>query len=212
MRKSLLPAVVLLACACALAATAARTLAADGLPPGQTEATGTATSPVAALPAAVTRTAQAVVQHRAAVNWLGGQIASYQHATWKWQRLMGKPLTETEGRALGEMSIPDIKGAVRLWQLRAVSARKAASHPPNLRAWLCIHRYEGSWTDGGAPFYGGLQMDYGFMARYGGVLLRTKGTADNWSPLEQIWVAERARSSGRGFYPWPNTARYCGLI
>lgn len=25
-------------------------------------------------------------------------------------------------------------------------------------------------------------------------------------------VAERARRSGRGFYPWPNTARECGLI
>jgi hypothetical protein len=25
-------------------------------------------------------------------------------------------------------------------------------------------------------------------------------------------VAERAYRSGRGFYPWPNTARACGLI
>jgi len=32
------------------------------------------------------------------------------------------------------------------------------------------------------------------------------------SPLEQMWVAERAYRNGRGFYPWPNTARYCGLI
>jgi hypothetical protein len=27
-----------------------------------------------------------------------------------------------------------------------------------------------------------------------------------------MWVAERAHRSGRGFYPWPNTARHCGLI
>jgi hypothetical protein len=27
-----------------------------------------------------------------------------------------------------------------------------------------------------------------------------------------MWVAERAYRSGRGFYPWPNTARACGLI
>jgi hypothetical protein len=27
-----------------------------------------------------------------------------------------------------------------------------------------------------------------------------------------MWAAERAHRSGRGFYPWPNTARYCGLI
>ena len=48
--------------------------------------------------------------------------------------------------------------------------------------------------------------------RYGRDLLRRKGTADHWLPLEQIWVAEKARRSGRGFYPWPNTARACGLI
>ena len=87
-----------------------------------------------------------------------------------------------------------------------------AQHPPHLRAWLCIHHYEGSWTDSGAPYYGGLQMDLGFQRRYGGRLLRTKGTADHWLPLEQIWVAERAHGSGRGFHPWPNTARSCGLI
>ena len=42
-------------------------------------------------------------------------------------------------------------------------------------------------------------------------LLARKGTADRWSPLEQMWVAEHAYKT-RGFYPWPNTARYCGLI
>jgi hypothetical protein len=71
---------------------------------------------------------------------------------------------------------------------------------------------EGSWTDANSPYYGGLQMDMSFMQAYGGSLLRHKGTADHWTPLEQIWVAERAYESGRGFYPWPNTARWCGLI
>jgi hypothetical protein len=55
-------------------------------------------------------------------------------------------------------------------------------------------------------------MDVSFQSNYGGILLTRKGTADNWTPLEQMWVAERAFRSGRGFYPWPNTARYCGLI
>jgi hypothetical protein len=27
-----------------------------------------------------------------------------------------------------------------------------------------------------------------------------------------MWVAERAFKDGRGFYPWPLTARRCGLI
>jgi hypothetical protein len=55
-------------------------------------------------------------------------------------------------------------------------------------------------------------MDLSFQRTYGGELLRSKGTADNWSPVEQMWVAERAHRSGRGFTPWPNTARYCGLL
>lgn len=84
--------------------------------------------------------------------------------------------------------------------------------PPHYSAWLCIHAGEGSWTDPYAPYYGGLQMDWSFMSSYGGALLASKGTADHWTPLEQMWVAERAYSSGRGFYPWPNTARACGLI
>jgi hypothetical protein len=83
--------------------------------------------------------------------------------------------------------------------------------PPHQAAWLCIHRYEGSWRDGGSPYYGGLQMDWGFMSTYGRALLRRKGTAENWTPHEQMWVAERAWRT-RGFWPWPNTARYCGLL
>jgi hypothetical protein len=75
---------------------------------------------------------------------------------------------------------------------------------------MCIHHYEGSWTDSGGPYWGGLQMDLGFQSTYGGWLLRHKGTADHWSPMEQIWVAVRAARS-RGFSPWPNTARYCGV-
>jgi hypothetical protein len=55
-------------------------------------------------------------------------------------------------------------------------------------------------------------MDWGFMARYGQELLRRKGTANLWTPLEQMWVAERAFRSGRGYFPWPNSARNCGLI
>jgi hypothetical protein len=96
-------------------------------------------------------------------------------------------------------------------KLTAPPSLVPAGYPPHYSAWLCIHGYEGSWTDSGAPFWGGLQMDYGFQSAYGGDLLATKGTADHWTPLEQMWVAEKAWNS-RGFYPWPNTARYCGLI
>lgn len=90
-------------------------------------------------------------------------------------------------------------------------------HPPHLRQLLCIHYNprvgsgEGSWTDPAPPYFGGLQMDLGFQRAYGGWLLRWKGTADHWTPLEQIWTAEKAVRR-RGFWPWPNTARTCGLL
>ena len=86
-----------------------------------------------------------------------------------------------------------------------------SSRPPHYDAWLCIHRGEGSWTDPNAPYYGGLQMDYSFQRAYGADLLARKGTADHWTPLEQMWVAEKAWRT-RGFGPWPQTARACGLL
>ncbi len=79
--------------------------------------------------------------------------------------------------------------------------------------FLCIHRYEGSWTAAtGNGYYGGVQMDRSFMGTYGGPFLRAYGTADHWPAYIQIAVAEYARLSGRGYAPWPNTARACGLL
>jgi hypothetical protein len=150
--------------------------------------------------------------HASAVRRLGAQVAVYQQATWRWQRITGEARAPSAGRNLAAMSVEDVRGALVLWRRRAARAWQHARHPPHLRAWQCIHRYEATWNDAGAPYYGGLQMDYTFMRRYGATLLARKGTADHWTPLEQIWVAERARSSGRGFFPWPNTARICGLL
>jgi hypothetical protein len=52
------------------------------------------------------------------------------------------------------------------------------------------------------------------MAHYGSdmIALHHGGLANTWTPREQMIVAERARASGRGYYPWPQTARHCGLI
>lgn len=86
------------------------------------------------------------------------------------------------------------------------------SLPPHASSWLCIHRYEGSWRDTGDPYWGGLQMDHGFMSSYAPAWLLRRGPASAWSPLEQMWVAERALRHGRDFSAWPNTARICGLI
>jgi hypothetical protein len=152
------------------------------------------------------------VQARAMpMDYLLGDIARYRRETWHWQRLMGAK--KTRAHAVGHHRSPHYRRWVlHLWKGRAVKHRRRAYHPPHQAAWMCIHRYEGRWNDPHAPYYGGLQMDLGFQRLYGPELLLRKGTADNWTPVEQMWVAERALRAGRGFYPWPNTARNCGLI
>ena len=140
------------------------------------------------------------------------QIRHYRRETWRWQSLMGFRRTRTTPAAEHDPSITFKVWVRDLWHRRAVNAWRRAARPPHRFAWLCIHRHEGAWSDPNPPYYGGLQMDLGFQRTYGRELLRRKGTANRWTPLEQMWVAERAHRSGRGFYPWPNTARSCGLI
>jgi hypothetical protein len=148
---------------------------------------------------------------RAAIAYYSGEIARFQKQTWHWQRVMGVRRTPQPSRRLESMDPLAVKQAAERWQKRSDATYRRAQRPPHLRQFLCIHRYEGSWTDTGDPYWGGLQMDLGFQRTYGGYLFRKKGTADRWSPLEQIWTAENALRS-RGFWPWPNTARYCGLL
>ena len=139
-------------------------------------------------------------------------IERFRNQTWRWQRLMSRARTPYAGSAERSRDARYRRWVLGLWRHRAIQARRQASNPPHERQWRCIQRYEGSWTDPNPPYWGGLQMDMSFQSSYGGELLRRKGTADNWTPLEQMWVAERAHRSGRGFTPWPNTARYCGLL
>lgn len=107
--------------------------------------------------------------------------------------------------------------------------------PGPVSAWLCIHSHEAAWNnnhlswDGQHTDYeGGLQMDSGFQRTYGWDFMwkhRIHGVpqgAHTWTPLEQMIAANRARvgvdwrgshwPGPRGFTPWPNTARVCGLL
>ena len=124
-------------------------------------------------------------------------------ATWRWQVVMGR----RRSRLVAPLNT---QKALRFWRREARRVRRLAAHPPHRLGWLCIHRYEGSWRDSGDPYWGGLQMDRGFMRHYAPRLLLRRGWADHWSPLEQMWVAEHAHR-GRGYSPWPNTSRFCGL-
>jgi hypothetical protein len=124
---------------------------------------------------------------------------------WRWQAVMGLR------RSHSTAALRTVR-ALRYWRVQAHRVRRLAARPPHRRGWICIHRFEGSWRDSGEPYWGGLQMDRGFMLTYAPRVLLRRGWADHWTALEQMWVAERAHRSGRGYWPWPNTARVCGLL
>ena len=131
----------------------------------------------------------------------------YRAQTWSLQLLMRVPRTPA-GALAGTLA------ELVAWRTRASAARQRVTHPPHLDQWMCIHSHEAGWNNhdtGRNGHYGGLQMSFDFMQGYGPELYGVKGTADHWTPLEQMWVAERAFVS-RGFNPWPETARMCGLL
>lgn len=73
-----------------------------------------------------------------------------------------------------------------------------------------MHHYEGSWhANTGNGFYGGMQFDRGTWLSNGGG--RFAPLAHLTTPHNQLVVAYTTWRR-RGWYPWPNTARYCGLI
>ncbi|MGH3004073.1 MAG: hypothetical protein ACRDM1_15650 [Gaiellaceae bacterium] len=125
-------------------------------------------------------------------------------------------------RAFADARRKTDRATLRLWQDRGARAVLAvalhAKRRPRVQPWLadalrCIHGYEGDWTaNTGNGYYGGLQMDGSFMDQYGSDFERRWGTADNWPAWAQIEASARAYRSGRGFWPWPNTARACGLL
>jgi hypothetical protein len=140
------------------------------------------------------------------------KIKRYQRATWHWQRMMGVPRTPNRKRYLQTRDARYRLHILRQWRGRAIRAKRRAHNPPHAAAWRCLQRHEGAWDDAHDPYWGGLQMDRSFMRTYAPRHLLRRGWANTWKPIEQMWVAERAHRAGRGFYPWPNTARKCGLI
>jgi hypothetical protein len=132
-------------------------------------------------------------------------VRRLRKTAWRWQTVIGV----RHAHSMAPLHSPR---ALQYWRRQVRHVSWLAAHPPHKRGWLCIHHFEGSWSDSGDPYWGGLQMDRGFMHTYAPRFLLRKGLANRWTPLEQMWVAERAHRSGRGYGPWPNTARYCGLL
>ena len=144
------------------------------------------------------------------------KIDVWRKRTWYWQRVIGARLWPTRYLERSYSDLEFRQWMLGLWRGRALRAKTRALRLPNRDGWLCIFRYErnpdqGWHTYTGNGFYGGLQMDLGFQRHYGLWLLRRKGPAHRWTPIEQIWVAERGRRV-QGWYAWPNAASACGLI
>ena len=138
-------------------------------------------------PPTITTTTTVTVEDKAKVRRLTRELASWKRTATKRERTIGKMRRAT----------------------RAIIKSGRYGHWLE-SAFLCIHSHEGSWSDPNSPYWGGLQMDRDFMAAYGGPYYRYFGTADRWPASVQIAVAIHAYMS-RGFGPWPNTRRMCGL-
>ncbi|MFL5961057.1 MAG: hypothetical protein ACJ75G_12430 [Gaiellaceae bacterium] len=205
MRRSILACGLLLAFAGLTTAAAAAVGSGSGPASTAAGATGTSTT-------GTTTSAATTRSDRRSLTYWSRHLRRYRAGASRWLTVIrGRPPHGISRRSLSGRSVLELRRLARRWHRREHRVWRRANHPPYFGGWLCIHRYEGSWTDGGAPYWGGLQMDLSFQATYGGWLLRHKGTADHWSPLEQIWTAVRA-TRVRGFSPWPSTAGYCGLI
>jgi hypothetical protein len=139
-------------------------------------------------------------------------IGRHRATTWHWQQVMGKRRQPTDFVERRTTDLVHLEFLQKLWRERAARARARGQRPPHRGAWLCIKQHEGHWKDPNAPYWGGLQMSMQFQRAFGRYLLRRKGTANRWTPVEQMWAAEQALRAGLGFHPWPNTARRCGLL
>ena len=149
------------------------------------------------------------------VKALRSSVSFYRQATWRAQSQMLAPLTHSNRAEKRSHSVVYLHWLADRWRARARIARagNAAFFRRLYAKWACIHGGEGAWNSNtGNGYYGGLQMDISFQRSYNGRAVRRYGTADKWPIREQLIAAERAYKSGRGFYPWPATARACGLL
>ena len=143
-------------------------------------------------------------------------VKHYRTVTWNYQLRLNYTPTKVEHKLWEIPSCRYAKWTAELWRDRSAWWAKRWENRPQikyLQQWICIHNHEGAWNaNTGNGYYGGLQMDITFQNAYGSDMIsKYGGYAHTWSPRDQIIVAERAHDSGRGFGPWPNTRRMCGI-
>ena len=150
---------------------------------------------------------------RKAVKYYAGRIAY-------WRDKMG---AAPSGRSNRLGNCPRYLSKVlraKSYALRREYTRYAAERRARYRRlyekWRCIHEHEGAWNSNtGNGYWGGLQMDWGFMHTYGAEFIRRWGLAHRWPVWAQLEAAERAYwgyagYAGRGYSPW-GTRGMCGV-
>lgn len=145
-------------------------------------------------------------------------VSFYVSSTHRWQARHDAPRTPVAGVS-STAGCAYVRWAARTWQHRSRQAHRdyLAWFTATYAKWSCIHSHEGSWQDEGLPQMGGLQMDPGFQHTYGAAFVAAYGDAGHWPVWAQLLAAERAFHgyggyAARGYAPWPNTARACGLL
>lgn len=111
------------------------------------------------------------------------------------------------------IKLPALAGALALAVGMQTAEARVYPWPPSwwVKNAMCVHRYEAAWNDSGAPYWGGLQFDLDFQRTYGAWHYKHYGTADHWTVKAQLRAAYRGWQD-RGWWPWPHTARACGLL
>jgi hypothetical protein len=144
------------------------------------------------------------------------RVSHNREVTWHWQDLALKPRTGTKYQEQWLKTPWKLERLRHIWWERRKHESKRAQNPPHERFWMCVHGREASWTDNASnnQHWGGLQMGEWFMRHYAPKIRSTLGRANNWPPLLQIWVAERAferEGYSRAWLmgQWGQTAPYC---
>lgn len=146
---------------------------------------------------------------------LVNQIVYHRNMTWHWQDRAHHRRVSTEHRE-SIATMPLLARLKHYWEHRHYVAwrsyKRYEARNPVVPSWfvsqaLCIHSHEGSWTDTGDPFWGGMQFMLSTWVNAGGT-----GLPSAASPSEQIYRAYVVwKKDGGSWREWPNTARMCGL-
>lgn len=143
-------------------------------------------------------------------------IRSWRRETWREQLRRLHPRTPTAYAERTATSTRFLDWQRRLWKHRALRLERRADRPSWSLTWLhealCVHRFEGSWTEPGGlgpDVSGGMQIGRHEWLTFGGGLWAPEAYLA--PPLDQLRVAHRyVLVSGWG--PWPVSAERCGLL